>query len=409
MWTIPPAGSVGGRRGEGRGVRIALVSGPDPGHLLPVAAVALALRRRGHRTTIVTAGRWRDDLTAAGHDHALLPRTDSHGGEGDFGWRMWDRASETAPVLADTLAELGAEVVIADTLATGGGFAADLLGLPRVEVTPHWLWEPSRALPPIGLGQRPARTPVGRALERYQRRQQRRSVEAGAAQRDAARARVDLPPDRGSAVLRLVGTVPALEPERPDWPERTHLVGALEWEPPSWPALDPPAGHEPLVVVTDSTASTSEAGLAERTVEGLRSERVRVVATTQAPIDPSARIAVGRGRHGPLLDRAGCAVGPGGGGFVARALTRGVPLVLVPEQGDQRETAARVERLGAGLAVAPASASPSTLREAVTEVLGSASYRRAAERAASTGDGLGAERAADLVELRVSVSPHRRP
>lgn len=307
-------------------------------------------------------------------------------------------------MLAETLVELETDVVIADTLATDGAFAADLVGRPWVEVTPHWLWEPSSALPPIGLGQRPARTPVGRVVERYQRRQQRRSVEAGEAQRDAARARIGLPAGGGTAVLRLVGTLPALELPRPDWPARTHVVGALEWDPPSWPTLDVPEGDEPMVLVTDSTASTAQAGLAERAVEGLRGEWVRVVATTSAAMSPGPRVAVGRGRHGPVLDRADCAVGPGGGGFVAKALSRGVPVVVVPEQGDQRETAARIERLGAGVALSPATASPSALREAVGEVLGRACYRRAAARAARSGEGLGRERAADLIELRVGGS-----
>jgi UDP:flavonoid glycosyltransferase YjiC (YdhE family) len=381
-------------------VLVAVVSGPDPGHLLPTVAVGDGLRRRGHDVTVVTTPRWEEDVLAAGFSYEVLPRAERQAGDADFGWRMWDRAAEMAPDIVEVFRRLGVEVVVVDTLTTAGGFAADLLGIPWVEVTPHWLWEPSRSLPPVGLGQRPARTVVGRGIEHLQRRQQQRSVTQGEEQRARARARVGLPPCGPTAVLHLVGAVPAIEPPRLDWPPRTHLVGSLEWSPPSWPDLAPPPGDGPLVVVTDSTAANVPGGLARAVVTGMCDADVRVVATTTAAVAERRGVRVGRGRHGPLLDVADCAVGPGGGGFVGKALTRGVPLVLVPAQGDQRETAARIARTGAGVRIAPEELTPGSVSAAIRGVLGEPRYREGARRCARSALGLGADRAALLVERR---------
>jgi UDP:flavonoid glycosyltransferase YjiC (YdhE family) len=165
--------------------------------------------------------------------------------------------------------------------------------------------------------------------------------------------------------------------------------------------LEPPSGREPLVLVTDSTASTVDGSVGEAALDGLQHAGVRLVVTsgrTDLAGWPSGKAVVGRSAHGPLLDQAAVAVGPGGGGFVAKALTTGVPLVIAPLQGDQRETAGRVRHAGVGVALRPGSPSPGALRRAVLRVLTDDRFRRAARRAAKEAASLGPEVAADLVE-----------
>lgn len=380
-------------------MRVAVVAGPDAGHLLPAASAALCLRDRGHEVTVFTGRSWQEDLEAAGLGYSRLRRLAEGPEDSDFGWRMWGRAANMTPPLAASLAGLRPDVVLVDTLTAAGGFAAELVGAPWVEMVPHWLWAPSEALPPIGLGQRPARTPLGRMLEALQRRQQRASIEEGEQLRRRARREVGLP-EHGGASMTLLGTLPDLEPARPDWPARTFIAGPLEWEPASWPVAELPPGDDPLVLVTDSTASNVETGIASSVIAGLEGEALRVVATTTTPLPSRPWLVTGRARHGPVLDRAACAVGYSGHGFVSKALSRGVPLVLVPLQGDQRETASRVARAGAGRLVWPEDASPENLREAVREVLAEPSYARAATRVGRHAAGLGPERAATLIERR---------
>ncbi|MBW3578261.1 MAG: glycosyltransferase [Actinobacteria bacterium] len=380
-------------------MRVAAVAGSDIGHLLPVVAVAVGLRDRGHDVTVVAGARWRRDVEHAGCRFRQLPQAATDDRDADLGWRLWGRGAVLAPALAAVLGPLRVDHVVADSLTATGGFAAELLDRPWTEVVPHWLAQPSKVLPPVGLGALPTGNPLRRLSHRHLRRRQRRSAVDGRRQRAEARRRLGLS-GAGGPTLRLVATLPALEPSRPDWPPHTFVVGALSWEPPSWPVLEPPRGDEPLVVVSDTTASGVERSLVERALPGLRSEPVRVVATTVRSLEGGDRVVVGRGRHTPLLERAACAVGTAGGGFVAKALTAGIPLVAVPLHGDQLETAARVVRARAGLRLRWADATPDRIRDAVATVIGDHRYRDAARRAAHDAAGLGRDRAAELIEHR---------
>lgn len=367
-------------------VRVALTTMGDPGHLFPVLGLAAALHRHGHPVLVVTAAGREAEVRHAGAELAVLPEAPGHPPDGDFGALLWERPAESAEALAALLERWSPDVVVADTLTRAGAYAAELIGLPWVELIPHHLMDPSPHLPPLGLGRRPASTPWRRRSDRRLRARQAASVAASLPARRAARVRIGLSwPDPGPAA-RLVATPPGLEWPRPDWPAHAHIVGPLPYEPP-WPDLEVPPGDEPLVLVTDSTAAPGREGtLVTAAATGLAAIDVRLVLTAPPASVPqrtdAPRVRTGRGRHGPLLDRAAVAVGPGGSGFVGKALARGVPLVVVPAGGDQRETAARVEASGAGLALRPARATSRRLRDAVVEVLRHPAYARAARRLA---------------------------
>lgn len=384
--------------------RVALVAGPDPGHAFPVVALALALRRRGHDTLVVTGPQWRAGIERDGVEWcalAALPPDERHG---DFGFRMWGQGQALGPQVADALGPWRPDLVVADVLSTPGAFAAGLLGLPWVEVQPHPLVAASRALPPPGSGLAPGRGPLGHLRDATLRRMHARSAAAGDAARRSARRALGLPEDDPPRA-RLVATLPALEPARPDWPADAHIVGALEWDPAD-EELAPPPGDGPLVLVTDSTASGRRAALLPAAVEGMAGTEVRIVSTRFAPWDAAvpAGVAIGPGRQAPLLDRAAAVVCPGGHGLLGKALTRGVPCVVVPGAGDQKDNAARVARAGAGVVLRPDRLTPERLRAAVREVLRDNGYRAAAGRVADSARGLGAGYAGGVVESVLGAS-----
>lgn len=379
-------------------MRIAVVAGPAPGHAFPAAGLAGALRERGHDVVVLTGERWLPALRRAGLAADELPLLAPTTRDGDFGYLLWGRSVEMAPAVTAQLRSYAVDAVVCDTLTVAGGFAAELVGVPWAELVPHPLPDPSRGLPPAGSGLAPGRTPLGRARDAALRRLTARSLRLAAGQRAAARRALGLR-GPGGPLIRLVATLPALEPPRPDWPGNATVVGPLEWDPVEV-ELASPAGTAPLVVVSASTAPSGATGLLEAALTGLAGAGVRLACTRLAAVggDVPGWATVGPGRQEALLAGADVVVSGAGHGIVAKALVRGIPLVLVPGGGDQRENAMRVARLGAGVVVPPGDLGPVRLAEAVRRVLTDGRYAEAARRAASTAAGLGPAYAAAVVE-----------
>jgi UDP:flavonoid glycosyltransferase YjiC (YdhE family) len=313
----------------------------------------------------------------------------------DFGWVLWGRSRELAPGIAASLREWGATLAVVDTLTVPGWFAADMVGIPRVELVPLSLQVPSVALPPPGSGLEPGRWPLGRLRDALLRRLHDRSREVGMAACREARVSLGLPPE-GPPVLTVVATLPGLEPPRPDWPPRTEVTGPMEWDP-ATADLVPPPGDGPLVFLADSSASGRPQTLLNVAAEGLRGMRVACTKLGPPEVGLPDGFVAGPGRQAPLLDAASAVVCAGGHGMVAKALVRGLPLVIVPGPGDQRENAVRVAKHGAGVHLPASKVSPESLRAAVSRVLSDPSYAAAAQRLAATAEGLGAAYCAERV------------
>ena len=380
-------------------MRVALVAGPDPGHAFPAAALGVALRSRGHDVAVMTGPRWDAPLIRDGLTPITLPLLPEPDGE-TFSQRMWTRQAAMAPLIADDLRAWGAEAVVADTLTHCGGFAAALLGLPWAELIIHLLQDISVALPPVGAGFTPGRTPLGKARDAALRRLSARSVAQGLADRAIAVSGLGVAPAAARPGHRLVATFPALEPHRPDWPADATIVGPVEWEPAdAAPVI--PSGPGPLVAVSGSTATgVARAGLLDTCVDGLEGVGVRIACVQLAPHEGPlpAWAAASVGRQIDLLDEADVLVCNAGHGVLAKALARGVPLVCIPLAGDQKENAARTARAGAAVVISPDKATPHAIRDAVLRIVADRSYRRAAQRIAASAAGLGGVFAAEVTE-----------
>lgn len=322
-------------------MRVALVAGPDPGHLIPAAGLAAALQIAGHEVLVCTGSRWGPALERDGLAWAQLPALAPRPRDADLGYRLHERAVEMGVPLADVLRGHGFDLVVTDTLTRCGAVAATALDLPWVELIPHPLPDPSVALPPFGTGW----APRPRRDARYRRRNAA-SLALGDRQRAEALGTAglpDVPP-----VHRLVTTLLALEPARPDWPVRTTVVAPPTWEPAD-DDLDLPAGDGPLLLVVGSTASAgAPVDLLAATV-GLTAGW-RVASPRFEPlVGPPPGVVAGPGRLAPLLAAADAVLAAGGHGMVAASLRAGVPMILVPGAGDQREVAARAGRAGAAV------------------------------------------------------------
>ena len=386
-------------------MRVAVVAGPDPGHAFPAVALACALRDTGVPVAFVSGRQWEEPVRREGIAFVPIDLHAPSERDADFGFVLWERSKQLAPGIARSLTEWGATLAVVDSLTVPGWFAADLAGVPRIELVPTALQEPSRFLPPPGTGLAPGRWPLGTMRDAWMRRLHLRSREIGRAECRAARGSLGLPPE-GPPVLTIVATIPAMEPLRPDWPARTEIVGPMEWDP-ATVDLPEPEGEGPLVFVADSSATGRPQTLLAIAAEGLRGMRVACTKLGSAVDGLSPGFVAGPGRQAPLLDRSSVVVCAGGHGMVAKALVRGLPLVIVPGPGDQRENAMRAERLGAAVHLPARDLTPESLRAAVTRVLAEPSYVRAARRLAQSAAGRGAAFAAErVVRAAARAAPH---
>ncbi|MGZ5363087.1 MAG: glycosyltransferase [Mycobacterium sp.] len=371
-------------------MRIAVVAGPDPGHAFPAIALCLRFLANGDSPTLLTGTRWLSTAKEAGVDAVELLGLDATEADddADAGAKINQRAARMAVLNEPQLAELAPDLVVSDVITAAGGFAAELRGLPWVELNPQPLYRPSKGLPPIGSGLAPGVGIRGKVRDAVLRAMSARSWREGLRQREAARIEIGLPSFDPGPRRRLIATLPALEMPRPDWPSEAVIVGPLHFEPTS-SKLDIPSGSGPVVVVAPSTATTGARGLAELALDTLRPgealpEGSRVVVSRlrgpDAPVPPWA--VVGLGRQDELLSNADVVVCGGGHGMVSKTLLAGVPLVVVPGGGDQWEIANRVVRQGSAVLVRPLTAEG--LAAAVGEVLSSPGYREAARRAGAS-------------------------
>jgi UDP:flavonoid glycosyltransferase YjiC (YdhE family) len=368
-------------------VRVAVVAGPDPGHSFPAIALCQRFGEAGDEPTLFTGVEWIDAARDAGVDTLELDGLAAIDDDVDAGARIHRRAAEMAVLNMPALRDLAPDLVVSDVITAAGGMAAELLGIPWIELSPHPLYLPSKGLPPIGSGLAPGTGVQGRLRDAVMRALTARSWRTGLRQRAAVRAEIGLPARDPGPLRRLIATLPALEVPRPDWPAEAVVVGPLHFEPTDR-VLEIPPGSGPVVVVAPSTALTGTTGLAELALQCLTPGDTlppgsRLVVSRLSGPDLAAPpwSVVGLGRQAELLKHADVVICGGGHGMVAKTLLGGVPLVVVPGGGDQWEMANRVVRQGSARLIRPLTAE--ALVDAVGEVLSSPRYREAAQRAAA--------------------------
>lgn len=369
-------------------MRVAVVAGPDPGHSFPAIALCRRFCEAGDAATLFTGVEWLEATRAAGIDAVELDGLVATDEDLDAGARIHRRAARMAVLNLPALRDLAPDLVVSDVITAGGGMAAELLGIPWIELNPHPLYLPSRGLPPIGSGLAPGTGFRGKLRDAIMRGLTARSWRAGLRQRAAARTEIGLPARDPGPLRRLIATLPALEVPRPDWPAEAVVVGPLHFEPTDR-VLEIPAGSGPVVVVAPSTAHTGTAGLTEIALDCLTpgdtlpaGSRLVVSRLGGAELTVPPWAVVGLGRQTELLTHADLVICGGGHGMVAKTLLAGVPLVVVPGGGDQWEMANRVVRQGSARLIRPLSAE--ALVAAVSDVLSSPKYRQAARLAAAS-------------------------
>jgi UDP:flavonoid glycosyltransferase YjiC (YdhE family) len=403
--------------------RLLAYTSPGRGHLYPIIPILDELRRRGHEVSLRTLESEVPLAVSRGfHAAPISPHIEAI--EHDD-WRARNpraavvrairvftaRAKHEVPDLRQTIAEERPDALLIDINCWGALAVAEAWGGRWSTFCPYPLPLSSPDAPPFGPGFRPARGPLGRMRDRLAR-----PLVTGVFERAM------LPPL--NQVRRDIGLAPFpkademfLQPElliymtaepfeypRRDWPASIVMVGPCEWEPPSEVPAWLEAMNEPVVLVTTSSEFQNDGRLIEAALEALAAEPVAVVATLPAG-DPSHFRIPANARverfvpHGPVLDRAVCAVTHAGMGATQKALSRGVPVCAGPFGRDQLEVARRVEVSGAGTRLPAKRLNPERLRQKVREAMTNAS---GAARIATAFKGAGGPvAAADAFESRL--------
>jgi UDP:flavonoid glycosyltransferase YjiC (YdhE family) len=392
--------------------RLLLGAFGDPGHAFPMIALGAALARAGHDVTLQTWRKWEGQVEAEGMRFAAAPEYQV------FPTRerplkpyaaVVRGARETVPLVE----EVRPHAVIADIITLAPALAGEMAGVPVATLIPHV--DPRRApgFPPYSIGARMPRTAAARAFwDAAQRTVVRGGLEQGRDELNDTRRRLGLAPLAHvhggiSRTLALVATLPQLEYPRPASPPATHVVGPLLWELPGEPAVAPPPGEDPVVLVAPSTAQDAEHRMLRAALEGLAGARVRVIATynRRAP-DPPVRVPdnavlVDWLSYAKTMPHCDLVLSHGGHGTVLRALTSGCAVVCCPAAGDMNENAARVDWAGLGTRLPRRYVSARGVRLAVERALASERIReRVAAVAAWARANDGAQRAAAVVGER---------
>jgi UDP:flavonoid glycosyltransferase YjiC (YdhE family) len=370
-------------------------------------ALGRALVARGHDVTLQTWTRWRVDVEAEGMTFAPAPEYHVFPTRERplTPYQAVERATRDTTGLVEALAP---DAIVADILTLAPALAGELHGVPVATLIPHVDPRAPAGGAPYSSGARLPRSAVGRALWHAADPLLRRGLELGRTELNETRRRLGLPALARvhggiSEALCLVATFPQLEYPAPS-PPGAHIVGPLLWEPPS-DDVELPAGDGPLVLLAPSTSQDPELRLLRATLDGLATMAVRVLASSNRTlphpplrVPPNATLVewLSYARTMPACDLVVC---HGGHGTVARALTSGCAVVVVPAAGDMNENAARVDWAGVGVRLPRRMVGARGLRLAVGRALARPQLRaRARELARWAADQDGPTRAAELVE-----------
>jgi len=397
---------------------------PALGHLFPFSALLSELSSRGHRIHLRTLSSGVELGRKLGFTtEAIDPRIEALAHED---WKASNpraalkmavdmfcrRAAYEVPDFTAAIERTRPDALIVDINAWGAMSVADAREVPWVCFSPYTPPLQSDGVPPFGLGLAPLSGRLGRLRDAALRPVVMGMMErAVLPQGNRIRATAGAPPVASAdefmrrAPLMLVASGKPFEYLQTHWGDAVQMIGPCMFEPamtaaPDWlEAID-----RPVVLVTTSSQKQADTQLVVTAMTALADAPVHVVATLPAGLPRDIKITPNATvlefvPHGPVLDRAVCAITHGGMGATQKALARGVPVCVVPFGRDQFEVARRVEVARCGTRLPAKKLSARRLSAAVQQAMTmTEGARRVAAGFAATG---GVARGAELIEQRV--------
>jgi MGT family glycosyltransferase len=385
---------------------IAVVHFPSGGHVRPLLPLVAALGGQGLRTVQWAPSEWEQACLSAGGEFRALPDLS------DLAWPppIPARIAEflagltelLAPWMIEQVEDVGADVVLRDSFAQYGHYAALASGVREVVVPAmmafHRRMRPSTADVPTAVRNLVAGVPATARLRGISRRLQRRYGAALGGPSEVFAGR------HGASTL--VFTVPSLQ-MRPDAlrGEDVRFVGPLRaLGPPEAdvePALEGLDQGEQLIYVSLGTVFEQLPSFFRDAARALAAPGRRVIMSIgRLPAQEVGVLPAGVSVHAhvdqlSVLRRADVFVTHAGFNGVQEGLAAGVPLLLCPQMFEQALNADVVVAQGAGVRLK--SPTEQSIRAGVERLLSDPSYAAAAGRIA--GELRSGERMDEAVEL----------
>jgi len=415
------------------------------GDVHPVVALALALKARGHRTTVITNPVFQELIEGQGLGFLPLGTIEqAHEAIADPDlWHPRKGFEVVArrvmiPAISEVYRHIerhadATTVVAASGIALGARIAHERLGVPLATV--HL--QPSMIRSQVDMGMT-GNVRISATQAMWLKRGFFRLVDWLVIDRALKRPLNDFRATLGLAPVARVmhrwlhspQLVIGFFPEwfaavQPDWPANTHLVGFPLWDSGQSSTLTADAetfvaeGAPPVVFTPGSAAATLHRYFRE-SVAAARQLGIRAMLVTnfpdQVPVDlPSHVKAFGYQPFSVLLPRASLLVHHGGIGTLAQTICAGIPHLVVPNGHDQFDNAWRIEQLGLGRRIPQTSYRAGLVARTLRDILDDEAGRaRCVEAAPRIDSALAVRKACELIETllpsnqRLDLAPRAR-
>jgi UDP:flavonoid glycosyltransferase YjiC (YdhE family) len=372
------------------------------GDLNPLLGIGVALRERGHHTTLVSAPQFASAASSIGADFFGIGTSEAYEGiyaDPDL-WHPRRGLGVFFPYaagLSDQIASIveehhvpGDTVMVSTFQCFGARVAQEALGLPLCTVLPNPIllqsaWDPGQSPignPPAWLGKGALRLMYW-VSNREISRHARRGVNEALRRRGLAPIRDIVGWSRSPD--RVLGLWPsALAAPQRDWPPQAKTTGFISFDGPTAVGWSPPGDlqdRSDWLVFTPGTQMTHGAeffSMACDVAEDIGIPALMVAKDRSALPEglPDNVQHLGFAPFAWLFERASLVVHHGGIGTSGRALEAGCPQLIVPSGFDQFDNAERIVRLGVGEQIRREHLTRSSLSAALRRLRGSDPVRK---------------------------------